>query len=72
MIDDSNGYSVTLDTNRWERWSQPEPVAGVTVNPETELLDSSAVIDCEREKVSITPGLTYQLEERNSIYSRSR
>ena len=68
-IDDSDGYSVALDTQRrGERLSGSLGLALASESTtDTELLDTGNVIDGERETASIAPGLAYQLTERNSL-----
>jgi len=70
-IDDSDGYNLSLDTSRrGERLSGSLAVSAASQSTtQTELLDSGNVVDGERETTSIAPGLSYQLDERNSVFA---
>ena len=70
-IDDSDGYNLSLDTSRrGERLSGSLTVSAASESTtETELLDTGSVIDGERRTASVAPGLSYQLNERNSVFA---
>jgi hypothetical protein len=69
-IEDSDDYYLSLETaRRGERWSGTLDLSiAQESTTETELLDTGRVVDGERIKASIAPGVNYQLDERNSIY----
>ncbi len=69
-IEDSDGYNVSLQTDRrGERWSGNLDLSvAAESTTETELLDTGRVIDGERITARISPGANYQLDEKNSIY----
>jgi hypothetical protein len=68
-IDDERSYTLALDTSRTgERFFSNLDVAfDSDSTTETELLDSGDNRDGTRDTVSISPGMGYQLNERNSL-----
>ncbi len=68
-IDDEQGYSLAFDTSRTgERLSTFLNVGfDSDLTNETELLDSGIVEDGTRDTVSVSPGLSYLLNERNTL-----
>lgn len=68
-IEDSDTYNLSLDTSRrGERLSGSLKVAlDSQSTTETELLDSGTTRDGSRDTVSISPGFSYQVNERNSF-----
>ncbi len=70
-IEDSENYYLLLDTDRrGERWSGTFNLSyDLKPTTETELLDTGVLLDGERKSVGVTPGISYQLNERNSIYT---
>ena len=68
-IDAQEGYNLALNTSRTgERLSSFLNVAfDSDLTNETELLDTGVIEDGTRDTVSVSPGLSYQLNERNSL-----
>lgn len=68
-IDDSDGYRLSLDTSRrGERFSSYLNLSlDSQSTTETELLDTGAVEDGTRDSASLAPGMSYRINERNSI-----
>jgi hypothetical protein len=67
-VEDETGYRLNLDTeNRSERSAWYLGVSA-TREPtiETELLDSGLLVDGTRDRLNVSPGIVYQLSERNS------
>jgi hypothetical protein len=68
-VDDETQYRLNLDTeNRSERSAWYLGVSA-TREPtvETELLDSGVLVDGTRDRLNVSPGVVYQLSERNSV-----
>jgi len=70
-IEDSENYYLTLATmRRGERWTGNLDLSLVEESTTgTELLDTGAVVDGARKTANIAPGISYQLNERNAIYT---
>jgi long-subunit fatty acid transport protein len=68
-IDDETSYNLALNTSRTgERLSSYLSLAFDSASTtETELLDTGENKDGTRDTVTIAPGLSYQLDERNSL-----
>ncbi|MDH3389727.1 MAG: hypothetical protein OEN02_17715, partial [Gammaproteobacteria bacterium] len=70
-IEDSDGYSLTFDASRrGERLSGNLAVSAASESTtETELFDTGNVIDGQRDTTRVAPGLSYRLDERNSVFA---
>jgi hypothetical protein len=68
-IDDETSYNLALNTSRaGERLASYLSVAFDSASTtQTELLDTGVNKDGTRDTVTISPGLSYQLDERNSL-----
>ncbi len=68
-IDDEQGYNLAFDASRTgERLSTFINVGfDSDLTSETELLDSGILEDGTRDTVSVSPGLSYLLDERNTL-----
>ena len=69
-IEDTDQYYLSLAAaRRGERWSGSLDMSFRSQSTtETELLDSGNLIDGTRDSINVAPGVSYQLNERNSIY----
>ena len=71
-IDNTETYGLYMSgTHRGERWSGSLPMSyHLEPTTETELLDTGETdVDGERKTLNIAPGVSYQLTERNSVYT---
>lgn len=70
-IEDSEFYNLFFKgKRRGERWSGSLDLSfALEPTTQTELLDTGNRIDGEREATEIAPGVSYQVDHRNSIYS---
>jgi hypothetical protein len=70
-IEDSENYYLSLAAARsGQRWSGTLDLSfDLEPTTESELLDTGALVDGERRAVGAATGLSYQLDERNSIYA---
>jgi hypothetical protein len=68
-IDNEDSYNLALDTSRsGERiGSYLSLIFDSASTTETELLDSGVNEDGSRDTITISPGISYQLDERNSF-----
>ena len=69
-IEDTDEYYLSLATaRRGERLSGSLDMSIRSESTtQTELLDTGNVVDGTRESANVAPGISYQLNERNSIY----
>ncbi len=70
-IEDSERYYLALTTARsGERWSGNLNLSlSVVPTTESELLDTGVLADGDRKSYSLGSGVSYQVDERNSIYA---
>ncbi len=70
-IEDSEKYHLGLTTaRRGERWSGNLNLSyDLTPTTETEELDTGRLVDGEKKSTNAGAGVSYQLNERNSIYT---
>lgn len=68
-IDEQTGYLLALDSSRTgERLDSFLNVSLESVSTaNSELLDTGVLVDGTRESVAVAPGVSYRLDERNSI-----
>ena len=70
-IEDTDEYYLSLaSARRGERWSGNLDMSYISRSTtETESLDTGRLVDGNRNTANIAPGFSYQLDERNSVYT---